>query len=137
MNVFKMKNWMLLGLIVSLFFSVYTLYWYFVVNPYGQEREYKCLVLDKLGTSGSGRYASEHFYLVLRNGDYNFDIIVSPTDYSLCEIGKTYIFHLREMDFRQTPKKNFLYTFLPLLVWAVFFVLVPFFYFGYVEARKV
>lgn len=78
-------------------------------NDYTKHKEIKCVVLDKMTTTG-GYKSSGQFYLILKEeGGIIFDIVASPSTFYKLKIGKTYYFNLRKFDFNQTPEENFLY----------------------------
>lgn len=88
-------------------------------NDYMSKKETKCLLLDKVETAG-GHKRSGRMYLILQspNGT-KFDINASPTAYSQTQIGKYYVFELREFDIKQTPIKNLIYFFGPIVTLAI------------------
>lgn len=91
-------------------------------NDYMEFKERRCVVLDRLTTSG-GHKSSGRFYLVLREErGVVFDAIVSPTTFSQSKIGDTTYFDLREMDIKQTPMDNTIYFVGPVVFGAVAFV---------------
>lgn len=106
-----MKFWITFTLI-WITFLVYII----ATNDYTKYKDRKCLVLDKMTTTG-GYKSSGQFYLVLREErGILFDIIVSPSTFSQTQIGETAIFNLRQFDIKQTIRENVLYFFAPIIV---------------------
>lgn len=80
-------------------------------NDYMVSKDRKCVVLDKLTTTG-GYKSSGNFYLILREErGIVFDLIVSPATFSQSKIGDTLYFSLRQQEIKQTPNENLIYFF--------------------------
>ena len=80
-------------------------------NDYMEFKERRCIVLDKMTTTG-GYKSSGHFYLVLKEErGIVFDLIVSPATFSQSKIGDTIYFNLRQLEIKQTPMNNAIYFF--------------------------
>ena len=82
---------------------------------YGDRKRVECVVLDKITSEGK---SSSSFYLILQEttgAKRSFDLYVSPLDYSQSKKGEVYYMKMREMDIEQTPMKNLLYFFLPII----------------------
>lgn len=85
-------------------------------------KDRKCLVIDKLKTSGTYRYSGK-FYLILKEErGIKFDLEVSPATYSQSKIGQSKYFNLRNMDIKQTLKENIIYFFGQVIFGTVGFV---------------
>jgi|GEM_PF-2741144 len=75
-------------------------------------------VLVKIEGHVVGQYNS--LYLIVSNKKWGtFDILVSPTTYYKLKKGDKTVFKLREMDIRQTPKKNLIWFTGSALLWAL------------------
>lgn len=78
-------------------------------NDYMEFKDRKCIVLDKMTTTGSYK-SSGCFYLVLKEErGIVFDLIVSPATFSQSKIGDTKYFNLRQLEIKQTPMNNAIY----------------------------
>lgn len=75
---------------------------YIINDKYSEFKERKCIVIDKIQTSG-GYKTSGEFYMILREVSTNrtFDLIVSPSTYVTTKPGDIIYFNLREFDIRQ------------------------------------
>ena len=85
-------------------------------SDYHETKRVECVVLNKLESAGKNH---SNYYLILQEttGEKRtFDAYVSPLDYSQSQIGKTYLMNFRDMDIHQTPMKNVLYFFLPVVL---------------------
>lgn len=80
-------------------------------NDYMDFKVRKCIVMDKMTTTGGSR-SSGAFYLVLKEErGIVFDLIVSPATFSQSKMGDTKYFNLRELEIKQTPMNNAIYFF--------------------------
>ena len=78
-------------------------------NDYMEFKDRKCIVLDKMTTTG-GYKSWGDFYLVLKEEKgIVFDLIVSPATFSQSKIGDTKYFNLRQLEIKQTPMNNAIY----------------------------
>lgn len=84
-------------------------------NDYMEFKKRKCIVLDKMTTTG-GYKSSGRFYLILKEErGIVFDIIVSPSTFSQSKIGDIKYFNLRQLEIKQTSMNNVIYFFCPIL----------------------
>ena len=91
-------------------------------NDYMEFKERKCVVLDKMITSG-GYKSSGCFYLVLKEEKgVIFDLIVSPATFSQSKIGDIKHFNLRQLEIKQTSTDNLIYLFGSIIFGVISFV---------------
>jgi hypothetical protein len=118
----KDSSWKILlifGIITIIVFGIIRLN-----NDYMDFKTRKCVVLNKLTTSG-GYKSSGDFYLVLKEEKgIIFDLIVCPSTFSQSKVGDTKFFNLRDFDIKQTPKNNLLYFFGEVIFGTVGFVFI-------------
>lgn len=95
-----------IGIVATIIFGII-----YYNNDYMEFKYRKCIVLDKMTTTG-GYKSSGHFYLVLKEErGIVFDLIVSPATFSQSKIGDTKYFNLRQLEIKQTPMNNVIYFF--------------------------
>jgi hypothetical protein len=87
---------------------------YFTVfynNEYMRYEVRKCVVLDKLTTTGGYKYSGQFYLILQEERGIKFDLIVSPTTFSQHKKDDIVYFNLRNMDINQTFKENIIYFF--------------------------
>jgi hypothetical protein len=106
-----------IGIVATIIFGII-----YYNNDYMEFKDRKCIVLDKMTTTG-GYKSSGHFYLVLKEErGIVFDLIVSPATFSQSKIGDTKYFNLRQLEIKQTPMNNAIYFFGPAIFGVIGFV---------------
>ena len=106
-----MKKYFTNGVTIVGFISLIIFGIIYYNNDYMEFKDRKCVVLDKMTTTG-GYKSSGHFYLVLKEErGIVFDLIVSPATFSKSKIGDTKYFNLRQFEIKQTPMNNVIYFF--------------------------
>jgi hypothetical protein len=80
-------------------------------NDYMEFKDRKCIVLDKIATTG-GYKSSGDFYLVLKEErGIVFDLTVTPATFSQSKTGDIKYFSLRQFDVEQTLTNNAIFIF--------------------------
>jgi hypothetical protein len=106
-----------IGIVATIIFGII-----YYNNDYMGFKDRKCIVLDKMTTTG-GHKSSGHFYLVLKEErGIVFDLIVSPATFSQSKIGDTKYFNLRQLEIKQTPLNNAIYFFGSVIFGVIGFV---------------
>lgn len=106
-----------IGIVATIIFGII-----YYNNDYMEFKDRKCIVLDKMTTTG-GYKSLSNFYLVLKEErGIVFDLIVSPATFSQSKIGDTKYFNLRQLEIRQTPINNAIYFFGSVIFGVIAFV---------------
>lgn len=93
-----------IGIVATIIFGII-----YYNNDYMEFKDRKCIVLDKMTTTGGYKH-SGHFYLVLKEErGIVFDLIVSPATFSQSKIADIKYFNLRQLEIRQTPMDKAIY----------------------------
>ena len=117
-----MKKYFTNGVTIVGFISLIIFGIIYYNNDYMEFKDRKCIVLDKMTTTGSYK-SSGHFYLVLKEErGIVFDLIVSPATFSKAKNGDIKYFNLRQLEIKQTPMNNAIYFFGSVIFGVIGFV---------------
>lgn len=95
-------------------------------NDYNTYKDRKCIVLDKM--ESSGRYSSKFILILKEERGIVFDLYTSPATFSQSKIGEVKYFRLRDFDIQKSFKENVIYVFLYIITGTISFV----FFIGYI-----